>query len=352
MPGSAHDSFITRRPYATAGVAAALLLVILLAAQFVAVLLTVFAGILLAILLGGISHELSHGTALPRGLALFLTIIGFAGILVGLWALAGPDISTQVNALADILPSATRRLADRLRTSAEEYKWLQRVLEPSQFLPPLSSVVGGVTNVFRNTLTVIVNTFIVFFIGIYGAATPEKYVEGIVWLIPKSRRPRAREILHAIGRALRWWLLARFIMMLIVGVLTAAGLSLAGIPSPIALGLVAALFSFVPYLGPILSVVPAVLVASVLSATKVLYVLLVYSTVQLLESYLIDPLIQERAVHIPPAAVITAQFIGGVGAGAVGVLLATPLAVVVIILVQTLYIEDVLGDDIALLGEH
>lgn len=352
MPTSFRDSFIVRRPYATAGVAAAVLLVVLVASQFISVLLTVFAGILLAVLLAGISHELSEGTVLPRNLALLLTITGFAGLIVGLWSLAGPDLSMQISALADILPSATRRLVDRLQTTFQEYGWLERLLDPSQLLPPVSSVVGGVTNVFRGTLTIIVNTFIVLFIGIYGAATPEKYVNGVVWLVPDAKRRRAREILYAIGRALRWWLLGRFIMMVIVGVLTALGLSLAGIPSPIALGLVAALFSFVPYLGPILSVLPAVLVASVLSLTKVLYVLLVYGTVQLLESYLIDPLVQERAVHIPPAAVITAQFIGGVGAGAVGVLLATPIAVVVIILVQTLYIEDVLGDEIALLGEH
>lgn len=346
------NSFASRRPYATAGVAAALVLVLLVVSQFVEVLLTVFAGILLAVLLSGITHELSYGTVLPRGLALLLTITGFAAILVGLWSLAGPDISVQLSALADILPSATQRLADRLRSTIQEYAWLERVLDPSQLLPPVSSVVGGVTNAFRGTLNIIVNTFIVLFIGIYGAATPEKYVNGMVWLVPDSQRARAREILHALGRALRWWLTGRFIMMLIVGILTAVGLSLAGIPSPVALGLVAALFSFVPYLGPILSVLPAVLVASILSLTKVLYVLLVYGTVQLMESYLIDPLVQERAVHIPPAAVITAQFIGGVGAGAVGVLLATPLAVVVIILVQTLYVEDVLGDNIALLGEH
>lgn len=67
-----------------------------------------------------------------------------------------------------------------------------------------------------------------------------------------------------------------------------------------------------------------------------------------LESYLIAPLVQQQAVYIPPAAVITAQFIGGIGAGAVGVILATPLTIVAIVLVQTLYVEDALGDDVTL----
>lgn len=352
MSSSNHDSFVRRHPYATAGLAAGLLLLLYAATQLTEILFTVFAGILLAVFLAGVSRELSKDTILPRSLALLLTIVGLVGLVVGLWTLAGPDISAQINALADLLPSATERLANRLRTGAKEYEWVQQVIDPSQLLPPVSSVVGGVTNIFRGTLNLLVNGFIILFIGIYGAVAPHKYVDGVVWLVPPSRRPRAREIIHAIGRALRWWLTGRFIMMLIVGVLTALGLSLAGIPSPVALGLVAALFSFVPYVGPVVSVLPALLVASILSVTKVLYVLLVYSVVQVLESYLIDPLVQERAVHIPPAVVITAQFIGGIGAGAVGVLLATPLAVVVIVLVQTLYIEDVLGDDIPLLGEH
>lgn len=357
MTASDRDLFVTRRPYVSAGLVVGLLVMFYIATLFADVLLTVFAGILLAILLAGLTQELSEGTALPRSLALLLSLIGLVGIVVGLWALAGPDISEQINALASLLPSATERLANRLQSTAENYEWVRRLLDPSQLnpsqlLPTVSSVVGGVTNAFRGTLRLVVNGFIVVFIGIYGAAAPHKYVNGVVRMVPPSHRTRAREILHAIGRALRWWLTGRFIMMLIVGVLTALGLSLAGIPSPVALGLVAALCSFVPYLGPILSVLPAVLVASVLGITEVLYVLLVYGTVQLLESYLIDPLVQARAVHIPPAAVITAQFLGGVGAGAAGVLFATPLVVVVIVLVQTLYIEDVLGDEISLLGEH
>lgn len=352
MSASDQSSILARRPYRTIGIAAGFLLLAYVATQMVEILFTVFAGILLAVFLAGISQELSAETFLPRPLALLLTLTGLVGLVVGLWKLAGPDISEQINALAALLPDATERLTSRLRRSAQQYEWVRRFMEPSQLLPPVSSVLGRVSNVFQGTLNVLVNGFIIIFIGVYGAAAPGTYVNGVVRLIPPSQRPRAREVLHALGRALRWWLTGRFIMMVIVGILTGLGLQLVGIPSPVALGLVAALFSFVPYLGPVLSVLPALLVASVLGLTEVLYVIIVYSAVQLLESYLITPLVQQQAVHIPPAVVITAQFIGGIGAGAVGVLLATPLTVVVIVLVQTLYVEDVLGDDISLLGEH
>jgi predicted PurR-regulated permease PerM len=343
---------LTHRP-----VAVALLLVAVLVGgyalfQVAGVLLTVFAGALLAVFLSGLADQLCAYTPLPRPAALGVVLVALSGGLVGLWTLTGPDLSSQINALVALLPSATERLSVRLQDWAEQYAWIRQLISPSELVPPASSVVGGVTNVFSVTMDVLVNVLIILFIGLYGAVAPRPYVESAVSLIPPGNRDRAREVLHAIGRALRWWIAGRLSLMVMVGVLTAVGLSLVGIPSPMALGLVAALCSFVPYLGPILSVGPALLVAFTLGPAKVLSVLVVYGVVQVLESYLIAPLVQERAVHIPPAAVITAQFMGGVAAGAVGVLLATPLAIVVIVLVQTLYIEDVLGDAVALLGEH
>lgn len=343
---------LTRRPYVTGAVAIAVLLGGYALLQMAGVLLTVFAGALLAVFLSGLADRIDEHTPLPRPAALGLVLVGLAGVVAGLWAITGPDLSAQADALVALLPSATERLSARLQDWAEQYAWVRRLVSPSELVPPASSVVGGVTNIFSVTMDVLVNVLIILFIGLYGAAAPRPYVESAVSLVPPAGRDRAREVLHALGRALRWWIAGRLTMMAVVGVLTAVGLSLVGIPSPMALGLVAALCSFVPYLGPVLSVGPALLVAFTLGPAKVLSVLLVYGVVQVLESYLIAPLVQERAVHIPPAAVITAQFMGGVAAGAVGVLLATPLAIVVIVLVQTLYVEDVLGDAVALLGEH
>jgi len=260
MSASKPDSYIARHPYATAGLAAGGLLLLVFATQFVEVLFTVFAGILLAVFLAGVAQEVTEDTGLPRPLALAFTLLGLVGVFVGLWALAGPDISKQASALAALLPDAAERLSARARMSVQQYGWMQQYVDPSQLLPPVSSVLGRVTNVFRDTLNLFVNGFIIVFIGIYGAAAPQSYLDGMVRLIPPPSRPRAREVLSSLGQALRWWLTGRLILMLIVGVLTGLGLRFVGIPSPVALGLLAALFSFVPYLGPVLSVLPALLV--------------------------------------------------------------------------------------------
>ncbi len=132
--------------------------------------------------------------------------------------------------------------------------------------------------------------------------------------------------------------------MLFIGVLTWIGLSVIGVPLALTLGLIAGLFSFVPNFGPILSAVPAILLAFVDSPTSALYVLILFVVVQLIESNLVTPLIERRTVELPPVLTIFAQLALTILVGAVGLILATPILAVVMVLVQTIYIQDVLGD--------
>jgi predicted PurR-regulated permease PerM len=265
---------------------------------------------------------------------------------------AGPRVVNQAVQLADRLPDALRRL----QLMIQEHAWSRQLFAEAPALrdlvPAPTDVISSITNVFSQTLGAVTRVLIVLLIGIYGAVNPQGYVQSVVMLIPKTDRPRAREVMHALGRVLRWWLVGRFVSMSIVGAVTTTGLWIIGVPSPLALGLIAAVLEFVPYIGPLLAAAPALLVALVLSAEKLAYVAALYAVVQLLESYLINPLVQERAVSILPAALITAQVIMGVLAGPTGIALATPLAVSTIVLVQMLYIEDVLGDSVKVLGTH
>jgi predicted PurR-regulated permease PerM len=219
----------------------------------------------------------------------------------------------------------------------------------------LSSGGGGlassVTGAVSTAASAFTNALIVFVIGVYLALDPGPYTDGIVRLVPKTQRDRISEVLAAIGHTLRWWMVGRGASMAVVGILTGVGLLIAGIPLAFSLGVIAALFSFVPYIGPIASAVPALLVALTVSPVKALYVLGIYAAVQFLESYLVTPLIQERAVSIPPALLVSVQVVAGVLAGALGVLLATPMGVALVVAVQMLYVEDALGDRVDVLGE-
>ncbi|HEV7822585.1 MAG TPA: AI-2E family transporter, partial [Burkholderiales bacterium] len=121
------------------------------------------------------------------------------------------------------------------------------------------------------------------------------------------------------------------------------GLALLGVPLAFALGLITALLEFVPYVGPITSGILAMLVAFSDSTQLGLYVLVLYLFIHAIEGYVLSPLIQERAVYLPPAVLLLAQVILGVLAGLPGVMLATPLAATLLVMVRMLYIEDVLG---------
>lgn len=151
-------------------------------------------------------------------------------------------------------------------------------------------------------------------------------------------------MLEAVRARMFWWVIGRMVNMLLIGVLTTVGLAVIGVPAPVALGALAGILTFVPNIGPLVSVIPAALLALTMSFTTVLWVLGLYAVAQTLESYVVTPLIQRRAASVPPPVLLTAQITLGVPFGALGLLLATPLVAIAIILLRMLYVEDTLGD--------
>lgn len=158
------------------------------------------------------------------------------------------------------------------------------------------------------------------------------------------RRLRGREVLDEIGVTLSKWLVGKAYSMVAAGVMTAVGLSLLGVPLALLLGIIAGLLDFIPYVGPLMAGVPALLIAFSDSPAQALYVLL-FSAVQLVQGYLLEPLIDQHTVALPPALTITMQVTFGAVFGMAGVALATPMTAVLVVLVAMLYVQDVLGDD-------
>src|ERR1051325_6367053 len=106
---------------------------------------------------------------------------------------------------------------------------------------------------------------------IFFAAQPQVYVSGLIQLFPPSLHLRAEDTIQRIGRALRLWLLGQLIQMVLIGVLSTIAVLLIGLPSPWALGLMAGIAEFVPFIGLIISAIPAVLVAATQSSHGVIW---------------------------------------------------------------------------------
>lgn len=327
------------------GVIIAVVLLILIISTL-STLALIFVSVLIAVLLYNISTWISQHTPLSYHLALGVVLVGLV-LLIGItvWVF-GPDIAAQLDELVKNMPQAL----DEIETQLRQYEWGKSLLDQIPQNIHLSQLLAGsntfsqITGVFSSTLGALFNFAFVLFIGLYVAIEPSIYVDSFIRLFPKKQRDRVRDALNASGDALQRWLLARFLSMLVVGIFTWVGLELLSVPLAIVLALIAGLLSFIPNIGPILSVIPAVLVAWVQSPQLALFVILLYIGVQFLESNFITPLIERNTAYLPPGLVMSMQLILTVLIGRLGLLLAAPLMAVSITLVHKLYIEDILDD--------
>jgi predicted PurR-regulated permease PerM len=310
------------------------------------VLLLLFSCILVAVLLHELASRLHRRLRLPMLVSLFIVVILLLGsVVLGAWLLA-PQIGKQAGDLLNLVPQAI----NSLRKEAMRYPILGQLLST---LPPTEQLMsrslelmshGG--SLFSGFLGALGNTVVILFIGVYLAAQPGIYIRGLLLMTPHHNRGRIREVITEMRRTLGQWLLGKAITMLLVGVATSVGLVMLDVPLGLALGILAGVLDFIPYLGPVLAGVPAVLIAFAESTTLGLYVILLFVGVQVLEGYILSPLIERRTVSLPPALTIVMQVLFGALFGLGGVALATPLTAVFAVLVTMLYVQDVLGDPV------
>lgn len=289
--------------------------------------LLAFAGILLAIVFYGASRWLAELTGLPRLLMLAAVVIGVALFFSGLFFLVGPSFADQLGELAARIARGAQTIAARViryADSTELLKNVDLVEVVSGFLSPWG-IATGATSFALSIVGILSAGLIVLFFGIYLAADPHTYVEIAARFAPKGRRAKTVERLYETGDVLRRWLIGQGIAMALIATMTYVGLLFLGVPNPFALALFAGLAGFLPYLGPIIGAVPMVLVAGGENLTLAAWVLGLYAIIQFTESYLLTPLIQARAVALPPAIVILSQLVFGAVFGFLGLALATPL---------------------------
>lgn len=341
---SSPRKIITRRALISAAIAAAVLLGLLLFWYFAHVLLLVFAGVLLAIFLRGLANLLSSYTHVPVGWCLVLVIILLFAVIAGGGWLMGPAIMDGIEQLKEAIPQAVEQIRQFMRHHEAIEQYVDRSLQREVSSLFSQGTFQQVMGIFSTVIGVLTALVIMLFNGIYFSVEPRPYLRGVVRLVPEGKRSRAREVLEELHRVLLRWIIGRIISMTLVGVLTWVALWLMEVPGAPALALLAGLSSLVPNIGPILAAVPAILAGWTQGPMIALYVTLLYLGIQTVESYFITPLVQRQAVELPPVVILTLQLAMGLALGVLGVLLATPLGVVILVLIKMLYVEDVLED--------
>jgi predicted PurR-regulated permease PerM len=335
------------------GLTALFVLTLVLLGNMLHVLLLVFAAVLATVAVDGVVRLFQRYTPLSRGWSLAATGLVIVALIAAAIGFIWPQAAAQMPKLAEQLPTAAAELVGRLQqlpVADEIMGQAEESVEDTRFLE--QDFMGQVLGVFSTTFGAIGSVLLILLIAFYLVLSPRHYLDDLLALLPPASRPRYREVFAAQGHALRLWLLGRLLSMVFVGVFVAIGLMLLGVPMAFALGLIAGLATFIPYLGPILGAIPALLVAFLQGPEILLYVAILYIVVETLESSVIYPLAQRRVVHIPPAYTVIIQLAGGVVAGLPGVILATPLAVAAAVAVQMLYVQDVLHQQVEVLGEE
>jgi predicted PurR-regulated permease PerM len=335
-----------KRIFKVAKVFTAVFLAVGLAIVVSDVLLLIFAGILLSIFLTSLAEWLSKLSPLPYGwsVAVVCLVLTSSLALIGWWA--APSLAEQFDELTRSIPKSI----EKIQSQIQQYSWAEPLLKdarPEQLVEHGRDALSKATGILSGFLGALANFVIIVFIGLYGASEPGIYTRGLVQLFPIGRRPRVEEVLTETKETLKWWLIGKFISMAIIGVLTVVGLWLMDVPLAFILGLIAALFTFIPNIGPIIAAVPAILLGLMESPTHALYIALLYIGIQSVESYLITPLIQRRTINLPPGLTLATQVVLGVMFGGLGVALATPLTAVALVGTKRFYIEDTLGDHTA-----
>lgn len=307
-------------------------------------LMLVFAAVVIATVFRTLADPLHRRLRLPEWAALSLTIaLIMAGIGIAV-AVFGPDVNAQVRRLGHSLPDAWRVLDERIGTLG--------LGTLSESLTGPQGVLPNLTNFALSLGEALVTALLVIAGAIYFAAQPQLYRDGLVMLFPPPRRALVDEALGDSGRALAMWLRGQLITMTVVGTLTGLGLWLIGVPSPLALGLLAGLLDFVPFVGPIAAAIPALLLAFGTSTEMGLWALALYIVIQQIEGNFLYPLVQRYAVGIPPALLLFALIGAGALFGWPGVLLGAPLTVVTYVLVKRLYVREALHTPTEVPGEE
>jgi predicted PurR-regulated permease PerM len=307
-------------------------------------LLAIFAGVLLAIFIRGLALRLQRWLPISRTLALTLVTLGLVlGLGLTAWGFAALMVK-QVQQLREDLPKGIEQLEHQVSKTDWGKTLVKNVDDAPEKLVEPGKVVSKATSMFAGALDAAANAVVVLFIGLYGAYDPGTYTRGFVRLFPPRRRKQAADVLDASGVALWDWLMGRLIAMAIVGVANWLGLWALGVPLAFILGVISGLLTFVPNFGPLIAAVPAVLVAFLQSPTLALYVVILHFIVQTIEGYFLTPLVQMRMVAMPAIVVIGSQVLFTALLGPLGLILATPLATLAMVLINLLYLRDTLGE--------
>lgn len=307
---------------------------VLLFKMLISTIMLVLAGVLLAVYFIGLAH-LIEKLKIPYKISIVLSVILNIAFLILFFWFIGARLEAQIGQLSDTLPKSIDQLKGKLDNTAIGRKTME--LFHSSGDSQKTKVI--IKKFFSSTFGVLSDIYIILLLSLFFVASPSMYKRGLIKLLPAKAQKKGIDILDLIHKKFKNWIIGKIVAFFFISIFTAVALYFLGMPLILTLALIAGVLNFIPNFGPIIALIPAVLLAFTIGTQIVIWVVVLYTVIQILQSALTQPLIQQRMVQVPPALVIFGQVALGLLAGFWGVLLATPIIVIIMTLINELYVK-------------
>lgn len=327
-------------------IAAAVATLVLVIWQVAAVLMLLFGAVLIAIQLRGMANTVERHISVSDRWSFAVVTLTLVVALSGIAALFGTQIAGQIGEVFRRAPEALDAAGNSIGFSNASERLAQSIAtDNGQLFSNIAgfgySVLGGLTD------------FVVVVVAaVYLAADPRPYRRGMAKLFPRDEQERVLDTMSAAAVALRRWFSGQLIDMLAVGLASSIAFWLIGLPSPIGLGIIAGVSNFVPLIGPLVGAIPALLLAFLQDPITVLWVAGAILAIQQVEGNFLMPIVQQHTVDLPPAVALLSILVFGALFGILGVIFATPLAVLTSELVEKLWVREALGVETIIPGKR
>jgi len=271
---------------------------------------------------------------IPRPIAAAFVYLAVLLIIILLVVPLIPFFSTQIQSLIHSFPQYVDEILKVLGIEIGQSQVQSFIISQ---LNAIGSSAFAVTGAIVGT---IFSTFLVFVISFYLMLDYERLKKEVTYFFPKHQKEKAIDIIHQVEDKLGSWFRGQLVLCFSIGLCTWVALALINFPFALPLALLAGMLEIVPTIGPILSAIPAVIVALSISPGLAVIIVLIYIGIQMLENNILVPKIMQRAVGLNPILVILAISIGATMLGILGALLSVPFATLLIIVIKNIKGEE------------
>lgn len=325
----------TVKVWQTTAIVCLTLVIILIVRVAFNVLLMALAGVLMAVYFHGLADLISQKAKIGRKISLIISIGGTTILFAVMIWFIGARIQNQVKELNNTLPETISTVKAKMSKTPVGEKILEYTSGNNS-----QKLLDTATSFFSTSFGMLGDLYIILFLGVFFTADPSLYQDGIILLLPAQKKPVGRIILNRIRVALKGWLKSILVSMILITILISVSLNIVGLPGTTVLGLITGVFEIIPNFGPVIAMIPGVLLAFTISTKTAVVVALIYIACQTIVASIVTPLLQKKIIDIPPALTLLSQLIMGTLSGIMGIILAVPLLAILIIVIEELHVKN------------